>query len=124
LPGLFEVERIVQLAQEHNTEILAKLVFGFTPDIILSPLALPRAVLDRKIDQLVPLCSGALQAVLLQLRTRPTVIEQWGHGEASAQISKGKRRILQLERIRRDTYTLGDILAQDPEIGAWYDSIA
>lgn len=125
LPGLFEVQNIQALAREFDVDILAKVVFGFGPDIILSPLALPRELLDRKIDQLTAtLPAGALQDVLLQLKRRPTFSEQWNHGEAAAQLSQGKQRIQKLESIRGDTYTLADILAQDPEIGAWYDSIA
>jgi hypothetical protein len=125
LPGLFEVQNIQALAREFDVDILAKVVFGFGPDIILSPLALPRELLDRKIDQLTAtLPAGALQDVLLQLKRRPTFAEQWNHGEAAAQLSQGKQRIQRLESIRGDTYTLADILAQDPEIGAWYDSIA
>ena len=125
LPGLWEVERIQALADEFDVDVLAKVIFSFTPDIILSPLALPRELLDRKIDELTALLpAGALQDVLQQLRTRPTFAEQWDHGEAAAQLAVGKRRILELERIRNDRYTLGDILAQDPAIKEWYDSIA
>jgi hypothetical protein len=124
LPGLFEVERIQQLADELGVDILAKVIFSFGPDVILSPLALPRHILDRKIDQLVAvLPAGALQDVLTQLRTRQTFGEQWDPGEAATQLIKGKRRILELERIRRDSYTLADILGEDKEIQEWYESI-
>jgi hypothetical protein len=124
LPGLFEIANISRLAQELEVDILAKVVFSFTPDIIMSPLALPRELLDRTLAEVTPITSGALHAVLTQLKHRPTFGEQWEHREAATQLSLGKRRILELERIRGDTYTLADILAQDPEIGAWYDSIA
>ena len=122
LPGLFEVERIVLLAQELNTEILAKVVFSFTPDILLSPLALPRPILNRKIDELVPVCTGAMLDILLQLKSRPTFAEQWPN-EYEAGLVRGKQRILTLESIRNDSYTLADILAVDPEIKEWYESI-
>jgi hypothetical protein len=106
-------------------DILAKVIFSFSPDIIMSPLALPRELLDRMVDQLTAeLPAGALQDVLQQLKRRPTFAEQWGDSEAQAQLLVGKRRILQLEHIRNDQYTLGDILAEDPDIKAWYDSIA
>ena len=48
LPGLFEVENIQRLAQEYGVGVLAKVVFSFSPDIVLSPLALPRELLDRR----------------------------------------------------------------------------
>lgn len=125
LPGLFEVENIQQLSVELGVDILAKVIFSFTPDIVLSPLALPRHMLDRKIAELTAeLPPGALRDVLLQLKNRPTFAEQWGHGEAAAALLRGKHRVLKLEHIRGDSYTLGDILTQDSEIGSWYDSIA
>jgi hypothetical protein len=124
LPGLFEVGNIQALAEELGVDILAKVIFSFTPDIILSPLALPRPILDRKIAEIIPGTTGALRDLLNQLGDRPTFIEQWTHGEAAAAgLVKGKRRILQLESIRGDTLTLGHILEQDPEIKEWYDSI-
>ena len=122
LPGLFEVENIVRLAQELNTDILAKVVFSFTPDIILSPLALPRPILDRWIDRLVPECTGAMQAVLLQLKNRPVFEEQWPD-TYQAGLVKGKQRVLRLEQIRGDTYTLADIVSEDTEIKEWYEQI-
>jgi hypothetical protein len=125
LPGLFEVINIQRLADELGVDILAKVVFSFTPDIILSPLALPRELLDKQVDRLVAqLPAGALQDTLLQLKKRPVFTEQWSHSEAAAALVKGKQRILQLEHIRKDALTLGHILAQDREIGAWYESIA
>jgi hypothetical protein len=102
---------------------LAKVVFGFTPDIILSPLALPRELVDKKVNSLVAnLNNGALQDILLQLKNRPTFAEQWPD-EYQAGLVKGKRRILQLEAIRGDSYTLRDIVSEDKEILEWYESI-
>jgi len=123
LPGLFEVGRIQQLAEELDVDILAKVIFSFTPDIILSPLALPRHILDRLVDELTAdLPDGALKSVVLQLKHRPTFEEQWP-GEAAAQISRGKQRILRLEQIRNDAYTLADIVSADTEIKEWYEQI-
>jgi hypothetical protein len=123
LPGLFEVENIQQLAQEYGVGVLAKVVFSFSPDIVLSPLALPRELLDRRVDQLAAqLLPGALKDVLLQLKNRPTFEQQWPD-TWQAGLIKGKRRILKLEEIRSDTYTMLDILQQDKEIYEWWNSI-
>lgn len=122
LPGLFEVENIQNLADELGVDILAKVIFSFSPDIILSPLALPRELLDRTIDCLIPKTRGALQDVLAQLKNRPTFAEQWPD-TYRAGLTRGKQRILQLEKIRNDSYTLKDILAKDKDIKDWYDAI-
>jgi hypothetical protein len=124
LPGLFDIENIVKLAQDTDSEILAKVVFSFSPDIILSPLALPRQLLDNEVDRLVTVVpNGALRDVLLQLKTRPTFAEQWPDTYQAA-LAKGKQRVLQLESIRQDTYTLDTILQPHQHIHAWYRSIA
>ena len=123
LPGLFEVDNIQELANKYNVELLAKVVFSFTPDIVLSPLALPRKVLDRIVDQLLPgATSSAMRDVLTQLKNRPTFEEQWPR-EYQAGLVKGKARVLQLESIRNDSLTLANILKQDQEIYEWWENI-
>ena len=124
LPGLFEVANMQSLAVELGVDILAKVVFSFSPDIIMSPLALPRHLLDSTVDRLVvDLPNGALKDVLLQLKNRPTFEEQWPDTYLAG-LRKGKQRILKLESIRGDTYTLANILKQDNNIYEWYNSIA
>jgi hypothetical protein len=123
LPGLFQVENINGLAQSLDVDVLAKVIFSFTPDIIMSPLALPRQILDSIVDRLADRTpAGALQDVLLQLKQRPTFAEQWPDSCQEA-LAKGKRRVLKLEQIRGDSYTLADILKQNTEIYEWYQSI-
>jgi hypothetical protein len=106
LPGLFEVGHIQELATSLGVEILAKAIFTFTPDIVLSPLALPREILDRKVDEIITsVKSSALRDVLLQLKQRPTMEESWPD-EYWQGMSRGKQRILKIEHIRKDKYTL------------------
>jgi hypothetical protein len=124
LPGLFDIENIVALAEETNSEILAKVVFSFSPDIILSPLALPRQLLDAEVDRLATaIPDGALRDVLLQLKTRPTFEEQWPDTYRQG-LAQGKARVLQLESIRQDSVTLDTILQPHRHIHDWYRSIA
>jgi hypothetical protein len=123
LPGLFEVRNICALAKEFGVGILAKVVFSFTPEIIMSPLALPRHILHARIDRLVDeIDDGALRDVLLQLRTRPTFEEQWP-ATWQAGLADGKSRQLNLQRIRQDRFGLDDIFQQDPEIHEWWTNI-
>tara|TARA_B110000503_G_scaffold114025_1_gene171300 strand:- start:3950 stop:5254 length:1305 start_codon:yes stop_codon:yes gene_type:complete len=122
LPGMFEIGNIVRLAQETNTDILAKVIFAFTPDIVMSPLALPRHLLDPWIDELITTCSGAMQDVLIQLKTRPTFEEQWPDTWKQG-IADGKSRVLKLEQIREDKFTMADILAGRSEILKWWNQI-
>jgi hypothetical protein len=123
LPGMFEVKNMQDLAQELDVDILAKVVFGFTPDIIMSPLALPRALLEPWVDELLlygP--ANAMHDILIQLKNRPTFEEQWPD-QYQAGLTQGKRRVLELERIRSAKTNMSEILSARPEIGAWYESI-
>lgn len=122
LPGLFEVEKIQALADGFGVDVLAKVIFSFTPDIMLSPLALPRHILDRKTEALINNTQGALRDVLQHLRTRPTFQEQWPNEYQKAAV-QGKARLLRLETIRNDQFTMADILQQDREIYDWWQSI-
>jgi hypothetical protein len=124
LPGLFEVDNIQSLAYEYGVELLTKVIFSFSPDIVLSPLALPRNILNSRLDQLIARSTTvAMQDLLTQLKQRSTFAEQWPDTYQQS-LSKGKERVLQLEHIRRDTYTMSDILSQDKEIHDWWKSIA
>jgi len=123
LPGLFEVKRIQDFAESRGTEVLAKVIFSFTPDIILSPLALPKELLHPWVDEIVnTLPNGAMKDVMLQLKNRPTFAEQWPD-QYEQGLRKGKQRILQLEQIRNDKLTLRDILSNRQAVLEWWDSI-
>lgn len=122
LPGMLEVEHIQQLAQDLDSEVLAKVIFSFTPDIIMSPLALPRDVLDHWVDRTAPrLAPGALQDVVLQLKQRPVFAEQWPDTYQAA-LSRGKTRLARIDTIRKSA-GLANILQQDKILHDWYEQI-
>jgi hypothetical protein len=123
LPGMFEVENIARVAQELGVDILAKVIFSFTPDIIMSPLALPREILHTWIDELLPVTSGALHSVLTQLKTRPTFAEQWPDTYRAA-VASGRDRVLKLESIRPAATDMHAILQQRPDVARWWNEIS
>jgi hypothetical protein len=63
-----------------------------------------------------------MQSVLTQLKTRPTFEEQWPDSYQDG-IKKGKKRILQLEQIRKDVYTMSNILEARPAVLKWRNQI-
>jgi hypothetical protein len=112
-----------------GVDILAKVVFSFSPDIILSPLALPKEILHPWIDELLVsqdpaghLQNSSLRDILIQLKLRPTFQEQYPDTWQSA-LAQGKARVLQLESIRQDDLTLADILLERKPAFEWYQSI-
>ena len=125
LPGLFEVERIERLSATYGVQILAKVVFSFSPDIVMSPLALPREILHPWVDEIISVVeNNPLKDILVQLKTRPTFQEQYGEEEYAKGIAQGKARVLQLEKIRGDTFTMGHILSERKDVYEWWNSIS
>ena len=124
MPGMFEVGTIQRLAQHWCVELLTKVIFSFTPDIIMSPLALPKHLLHPWLDELIAECTKeSMRDMLTQLKTRPTFEEQWPDQYREGLI-KGKARILKLESIRTQKITMAEILGRRPEILKWWNEIA
>jgi hypothetical protein len=124
LPGMFEVGAIQALAQRYDVELLSKVIFSFSPDIVMSPLALPRHLLDPWLDELIAECTAAsMRDVLTQLKSRPTFEQQWPDTYQSA-LARGKARVLKLESIRTAPIDMATILSARPKIKKWWDQIA
>jgi hypothetical protein len=119
---MFEVGPITELARQFGVDILAKVIFSFSPGIIMSPLALPRRLLDPWLDELILKTSGAMQDVLMQLKHRPTFEEQWPDTYQQS-LAQGRARVLQLEKIRTQKMTMTDILSARPDVLNWWMEI-
>jgi hypothetical protein len=123
LPGMFEVLNIQQLANELGVDVLAKVVFSFTPDIVMSPLALPRPILNKWVDELLSAgIVGPLKDILVQLKTRPTFQEQYGIDAYLKGVAQGKSRMLQLESIRTQSTTMDEILSKRADVYEWWSA--
>lgn len=128
LPGMVDIGRYVHFADTYDVDILTKVVFAFTPDIIMSPLALPRPLLTDLVEYWVADLGlrykrhASLIDTLENLLKRPTFQEQWPE-EYILGLWKGKARILELEKRRKDIYTMRDILGEIPKLMEWWDGI-
>jgi hypothetical protein len=123
LPGLSEVLAIEELARYYDVDLLAKVVFSFGPDIVMSPLALPRNLLEAQVNNLLArVQSRVMKDLLVQLLQRPTFQEHWPDTWQQSLI-QGKARILQLESIRPSLVSMSDILRFDEQIYQWWQNI-
>ena len=127
LPGLLEIKNMVELSKRYNVELLTKVVFAFTPDIVLSPMALPRDTLDEILDEnlfWLENNAGELQQslvdVLQNMKNRPTFAEQWP--DSWQETVRGKRWLQQLDKIRPGT-NMEYILNKDRRLLEWWNNI-
>jgi hypothetical protein len=131
LPGMEELVHVVRLANDLRVNLLSKLVFSFSNDILLSPLALPRDILIPWIEKIQedirPHITARTQSAwdtLEQMKTRQTFEEQYGEEKAAAGRIRGKAHILKLESIRKDAkINMDEILATHKPAQTWWRSI-
>jgi hypothetical protein len=128
LPGMMTLDRYVEFADQYNVDILTKVIFAFTSDIIMSPLSLPRPLLEDLLEYWIATLElkhkrhTSLIDTLENLLQRPTFQEQWP-AEYFLGLWKGKARILELEQRRGDSYTMDDALSYMPKVKEWWDAI-
>ena len=128
LPGMMTLDSYVEFADQYGVDILTKVIFAFTPDIIMSPLALPRTLLTDLVEYWIATLElkhkrhGSLIDTLENLLKRPTFQEQWPD-QYILGLWEGKARTIELEKRRDDRYTMGDALSYMPKIKEWWDAI-
>jgi hypothetical protein len=121
---MFEIGSMQSLAQQYNVDLLTKVIFSFTPDIILSPLSLPRSLLNPWIDELLSNTTvNSMRDLLTQLQSRPTFEEQWPD-QYRRGLVQGKQRLLKLESIRSSPVNIQSILDRRPAVGKWFREIS
>lgn len=127
-PGLLEIQNMVNLSKKYNVELLTKVTFAFSPDILMSPLALPRNLLNEIIDENLHWLNQnadhnqqSLIDVLVNLKQRLNFEEQWPELYNSEQ-AKGKKFLQTIDQIRK-SLTMEDILEKDPRLLNWWNNI-
>ena len=118
MPGLLELKNMFDLSQELDTEILTKVMFTFSNDEILSPLALPKellhAIIDEALKYMEPIATRKQKALI-------EVLKNLKNRETFTATKKGKERQERIDKIRRQDIT--KILAKDKRILDWWTSI-
>ena len=118
MPGLLELKNMFDLSRDLDTEILTKVMFTFSDDEILSPLALPKELLHTLIDEVLeyiePLASRKQRSLI-------DVIKNLKNRDTFTPTKKGKQRQESIDKIRRQDIT--KILRRDKRVLEWWTSI-
>lgn len=131
LPGLFELKNMFNLSKQLNSTVLAKVTFAFSPNILMSPLALPKNILHNIVNEFLEYANKEgydqnqkpLIDVMTNILSRPTFEDEWPDGYKQGAID-GKARILKVEAIRQASCTFEDILrAENADAHSWWENI-
>ena len=126
-PGLFDLKTFFNYALELDVKIETKRMFAFHPDIVFSPMALPRHILDRiikdNLDYIVPRATHKQQTLIRELENMlvtPTFQEQWPD-QAEESFFKGRNWQDKIADIRLDQpLRIENIYAADAELYDWW----
>jgi len=118
MPGLLELKNMFNLSRELNTEILTKVMFTFSDDEVLSPLALPtgllHTIINEALDYIEPRATRKQQSLI-------DVLENLKQRETFTATKKGKDRQERIDSIRKQD--IKKILIRDERILDWWTSI-
>lgn len=106
-PGMFSLKELFDLSLELDVAMETKIMFAFHPDIVFSPFAWPRHILDKVIDDVLeyvePRATFKQQTLvntLHEMKNRPTHQQRWNNWlEASV---RGRNHQKRISEIRRD----------------------
>jgi hypothetical protein len=130
-PGLFDIKNFLDYALELDVKIETKRMFAFHADIVLSPMAWPRHILDEIVNDLLDYCRPRVtekQQTLIRelegLLESPTFQEQWPD-TANDQFFNGRKYQQIIQAIRKDgqdgRLTINDIYSEHPELWSWWN---
>jgi len=118
MPGLLELKNMFDLSRELDTEILTKVMFTFSNDEILSPLAVPKqllhTIIDEALDYMEPHATRKQQSLI-------DVLKNLKQRETFTATKKGKNRQERIDGIRKQD--IKKILSRDERLLEWWTSI-
>ena len=127
-PGLFGLKDLFDVATELDIKSYFKFTYGFTPNVLMCPDALPKSILSPYCNELIeymePRKTWKTQIYIDSLKTllqRKSFNEQWEGEELKEGMEKGKGNLLFLEKIRTQELTFRDILNDSGK--EWWDGI-
>jgi hypothetical protein len=125
-PGLFDLKNMFDTVTELNVKSYFKITFAFDSSVLMSPMCLPRNVLDEQIHDLLKYIKPRVthktfvyQETLENMLNRPTFEQEFNDYKDGWK--KGKNNILFLESIRQQSVTFREILSDSGK--QWWDSI-
>jgi hypothetical protein len=126
--GLLSMKELFDLALELDVSSYIKKTFAFDSSIIMSPSMFPRPIIELMIDDILsymrPKVTSKTQIyidALEDLRQCKTFEETYDNAETG--LKEGKRRMKQIDEIRKNSGKLEEIFSQYPELISWWSKI-
>lgn len=127
-PGLFGLKDLFDVVTQLDVKSYFKFTFAFDPSVVMSPLCLPRDILEEVVYDLLAYIEPRMtekthvyKTSLINLLNRETFEEQWPETYVTG-LQTGKKYMNYLDSIRKDSLTFRDTLTYD-SAKEWWDSV-
>lgn len=127
LPGMLDMKNLIDLAVELGVKSYVKITFDFDPSAIMSPMCLPKDILNDICDELIRyemVCGNELTQVysdtFRDMRKRQTFSEKYPNYTDG--LVNGKKRYQKIDEHRKEGM-LVDILSRNERVVEWYKNI-
>ena len=126
-PGLFDLKRLFDVVTELDVKSYFKFTFAFDPSVVMSPLCLPREILEETVNDLIDYIEPNLtwktkvyKESLVSLINRESFDEQWPNSYKDG-LKRGKEFQVYLDDLRNTKLKFVDTLHGDAV--DWWDRI-
>ena len=127
-PGLFGLKDLFDVVTELDVKSYFKFTYGFTPNVLMCPDALPKSIVEPYCNELIEYMESRktekTQVYIDSLKNlieRKSFDQQWEGDDLKYGMRNGKENLLFLEKIRDQELTFREILNEPGK--EWWDGI-
>jgi hypothetical protein len=127
LPGMLGMKELIQLATELKVKSYVKITFDFESSAIMSPMCLPKDILNEVLDDLIEYeriygneFTKVYSETFNDMKTRPTFSEKYDNYLDG--LRHGKNRYKKIDS-HRNSNQLINILSKNNKVLDWYNNI-
>ena len=129
-PGLFSIKDMIDVTMELDVHTLIKTTFSFDSTIIMSPMMIPRHILDPILDDLIEYATEKAKInpkiqnyveCFLDIKSKKTFEEEYDDWQDG--IRNGKEQMKKTDIYRNNPDTLNEIFSENDELIKWWKTI-
>jgi hypothetical protein len=129
-PGLFSMKKMIDITSELDVHTLIKTTFSFDSSIVMSPMMIPRHILEPILDDIINYAKEKAQVnnkiwnyvtCFEDIKKKQTFEEQYPDWEDG--IKRGKTRLKMIDAFRGNENKIEEIFSNYPPLLEWWNNI-
>jgi hypothetical protein len=129
-PGLFSMKDMIDITSELDVHTLIKTTFSFDSSIVMSPMMMPRHILEPILDDIIEYAKEKAKTnpkinnyvvCFEDIKKKKTFQEQYPDWEEG--LKRGKQRLMSVDLHRNNVGKIEEIFSKCPPLLEWWNSI-